>query len=118
MGIGFSDGSKSQILILQYGGGSGFGVQVNNFSAPNTYSSTVPNSTISPVPALIWLKIYNDGTNLNFLYSLDSVNFSNIISVGITSYLANAGNIVLTVSQGGSGKSAYGTILSWAQGKI
>ncbi len=62
----------------------------------------------------IWLKIQNDGTNLNFFVSIDGQNFYKVWHETITNYLAAATSVAIGV-YGHSGSATF-ALYDWTQG--
>jgi hypothetical protein len=65
-------------------------------------------------PGAMWMKIQNDGTNLNFFFSIDGQNWYKVYTQTITSFMANANNVCWG-SVGNSG-SATVALYDWTQG--
>jgi uncharacterized protein YjbI with pentapeptide repeats len=99
-GIVRTDGTKVQIFGLQYS--NGWNLTVARHSAFNTYNSTqlTTGDWSSPfVPFnMIWLQLYDDGTNVHFSMSMNGADFSDAL------YLySEASNAYLTPTQIGIG---------------
>lgn len=78
---------------------TGFFFGQDNFTNITTFSAT-PNTVNPPngtIPTTIWLKLKNDGVNFIFSYSVDGVNFWQLWTYGVTTFLATASFVGLHV---------------------
>lgn len=96
-GLYASDGTK----IVSHTCSNTEPLSINQWNNASSWSSTPLDPNIPMFPGLIFLKIYDDGTNLNFMWSVDGLNFityysqarlSWLASVSYFGYYANASN--------------------------
>jgi hypothetical protein len=117
-GIAMRDSSSGNLHCLHVAtGGVSTGFYVDKYNSPTSYSAT--NNFVGEVGAPIWLRITDDGTNLLFQVSQDGTNWNQLISLGRTSFLANAPNqVCFTFGTFGSGSGYTGqsTLLHWFVG--
>jgi hypothetical protein len=114
-GLGWSDGVKYQIVRTD----TSSTIYVQDFSNVSTYSGTnhFGSSRSDYVDGLTWLKIYDDGTNANYLISKDGVNFFQTYAVAKSSgYLSAYKYVCFNTNLGSTTGNTGVTLLSWKQG--
>lgn len=90
-GIGYYTSGKLVVLSPSWPN-AGQGICVIPFASLTSSSSALANATWQQTAlGLVWLGLYNDGTNINYQFSTDSVNWITIYTEAIASgYLAGA----------------------------
>jgi|SRR5579872_901736 len=123
IGVGWRDSSTDhQAFICFNDGGSSTagGAQgeielrsVNSLSSTGFYSGYV-TLVASTVPAFIWLRIRDDGTNRIVSYSHDGLFFRQIHSIARTTDVANPNQVMFFAESINATYQAAVTLLSWA----
>ena len=90
-GIGFTDGTKVQMIANGFNNGSA--LRLLNFTSPTVFGSDATTSQIwAFTNNALWYQISDDGTSVYFRQSADGVNFSLVYSVTkATGFLGAAG---------------------------
>ena len=83
---------KLYVFGLQWTTGVPY-LEVVKFSSATVYTSTA-FSVEAPVASEGWFRIYDDGTNIHFLFSTDGFDFVTVFSEGRTAWLTNGANVV------------------------
>jgi hypothetical protein len=119
-GVGWSDGTKLQVLSIFSNSGANAYFEIDNFASPTGSTSAVVTSQISlglPLHAEVWIGLYDDGTNIHIQTSSDSVHWVDYYTVSKASgYLGASGysNIVFYVDTlGTTGPHVSSTLLCW-----
>ncbi len=124
VGIGFTDGTKLQVVSL---GTTGMApnLGVANWDSVTSFNSNVGTNVPMPVPDTLWLEIADDGTTVYFQYSYDGYNFIPLYSVAKSAgFLGSGGYTNVGVLLNTYTTSAYdgipvgGVVLSWNQALI
>lgn len=89
--VGWTDGTKYQFSQLINGAyGTGIYSYVQNYSNYYTHNTTVFSANFGYSSDSMWFGLYDDGTNVYWQLSRDSVNYYNMYSIAKSSgYLAN-----------------------------
>ncbi|MGH6796567.1 MAG: hypothetical protein ACREDH_15540 [Methylocella sp.] len=111
--VGWSDGTKYLLLrMLQLYGETQ--ILVDTWNAYNSHGSIVYGGNYThPCGQSEWLRIHDDGTNLNFYSSPDGAAFALIYQQGRTSYLSSPSHVVFGGRNEGADVSAV--LRSWAR---
>jgi hypothetical protein len=117
-GIGWSDGTKLQMFVVQCASAvDGPVLKVVNYSNPSTGIATVFTGTSRvKLPLMAWLRLEDDGTNVRFRISFDGVSFTEVYSIAKASgYLGATGytNIVFGANPFSSNGTV--TLMSYAE---
>lgn len=115
-----SGGKYVGFTIYVYGGGPDVYFTIEYYSSYTTAVTAL--FSLHNVPALVnlvigmqfWLKIQNDGTNLNFFVSLDRQNWYKYYGEAITAHLAAATSVAWGSSINGNGGAIC--LDDWTQG--
>lgn len=91
-GVYFYDGTKLEgfEFLSQSGGTTPRVEQITNVTSDSSSAYTGQSfigNPLSPMNAAIWVQLRNDGTTIYFDYSFDGVNFVNVYSEAIGSFL-------------------------------
>jgi hypothetical protein len=94
--FGWTDTTKLHVFQIAASGSALYGGYFNvaRFTNSTTFSASESNTTISPgtLGMPLWLQVSDDGTNVIFRYSVDSVFFTQLFSVAKASgYLGSSG---------------------------
>ena len=104
--------------VIAYGtGAQGTGasnaVQLQNWTSPTAFSATIANlnDLIGPVR---WLRVSNTGTNLVYYYSNNGLDWIQLGSFSLASFISSVDQIGIYMNPGGSGQGfsfvgSYGT---------
>jgi len=119
-GIGWTDGTKFQTMNLFNNVGGSNRINVANFSDINNFVSEAlaayDTGNVSPVNH-IWMGLADDGTNITFQLSNDSVYWKNLYTVAKSSgYLGSSGytDLVFCIDGiGTAGPTVQSTLLCW-----
>jgi hypothetical protein len=117
--FGFSDGTKTighQFNYSTVSSTPGWGLSITTYSALNNYGSSSPTGFMFPMHAPMWVRIRDDGTNINFLWSTDGVNFVSYYSQARTSYISAVSYIVFGAFDYTVTIDVYATLLSLTRG--
>lgn len=122
-GIGFWTSSKLEEYHITPNAGNPFQLQVNRWDNVTTYnSSPYTNTLVNTVPFLpIWFGIYDDGTTIQYQFSVDSVRWETAFSVTKSGSFMGAsgyGNPCFIVYSGAAAYSSCGTLLCWDEGGL
>jgi hypothetical protein len=86
-GILVTDGTK--LITLSYNSNTGK-LSVDKWTTTSAFSANSFTSNVFYPFGILWFQIYNDGTNLHFLWSIDGVWFFDTgVSIGISSFLSS-----------------------------
>lgn len=100
IGLGFTDGTKYQVLVYGYINGN-FRFEVENMSAYNTYSSSPATQVVAGYRSGEWfIKVKDDGTNLIFYYSVIGTIFNAVYTVSRTAFLGSPTDLAIHWSAG------------------
>lgn len=115
--FGWYDGSnKIQVINFQLQSGSALYLGVLNFSSPTAYSGASYGQVPWVGGQLVWLRLQDDGTNVSFSYSMDSVGWVVLYSVAKSSgYLGSSGYSNLAFGICTQNASAGVTLLSYRE---
>jgi hypothetical protein len=116
--LGWSDGTKITAFGLYYdpntGDPTGLRLGVFHMSALTGASSSVVWGTIQCPANPVWLKLFDDGTDLYFGLSFDGDSYLTLYSEARTSYLSAVSDVVFGCSA--LDANTYSTLMSWTQG--
>lgn len=113
--IGWYDGTKTSQIGGHIGGVNGQGSLVNIQCANNTTLSVQSSANdVIQMGNPFWVQLYNDGTAVHFLVSIDGKNFRSLRdTVILGSFLANYNSIFFSVDPYGSSITA--TLMAYRQ---
>lgn len=118
-GIGFSDGTKFEILIIQVNTASTGGLVGLVNAAQWTNATTDSGGSVTGVfkqfstPNDMWLRISEDSSNRSYSFSIDGVNFSTPATIGRTTFLTATKVGWQLRTQGANLQMA--SLISWVQ---
>jgi hypothetical protein len=119
-GIGWYDGTKLQLInIYTIGGNTYVGVDAyNSITSLNSNTITPTTSYLITTPGQVtWFGLYDDGTNVHFQTSSDSVNWWDLYSVAKSSGFLGASGyanaVFFTDAIGSAGPVVTSTLLVW-----
>jgi hypothetical protein len=101
-GIGVRESATGKFIYFSWGhdstsfGKGDLALSIDKFNSPTSFNSNYMKINASEFPGrYAWLRILDDSTNLNFLFSSDGKNFDNLFSASRTDFLAGGPNQVL-----------------------
>jgi len=119
-GVGWTDGTKFQVIGFFNNAGNSNRVVVANYSSVTALASEpVPSADTGIIVPVnhIWIGLYDDGTNVSFQLSTDSVYWKNVYTVAKASgYLGTSGYTDLMFfidGVGSAGPTVQSTLLCW-----
>lgn len=113
VGMILSDGTKYMLFDLIYD--TQPNMRVTRFTNATTFSANQKTQTNIFVSD-IFLQINGDGTNLNFNYSMDGVNFVNFYSETLTAFLSTLTKYGIGTDANGTGDfNSYANIFYWSE---
>lgn len=80
-----------------------WGYNVQEWSGYSTFVSNALANALLPPGSLLFLRVTDNGTNFIFQVSVDGFNFSPVLTVSRTAYLANVSQIGILAGQGFAG---------------
>lgn len=110
-GLCFRQSSDGKLHTLQCGHNSGFVLESNKWSAPTTPVANYVSVAFN-YPALVWMRIADNGTNRITSWSSDGQHFHQLHSVGRTDYLT-PDQVGIFVMSNNASYPAGVTVLSW-----
>lgn len=117
-GIGWYDGTnKLHLLALDYNSANkSWAISVNKFTNPTTFSANDVTDTFPGSINPVWLRIKDDGTNAQFFFSTDGVNFTQAFTVAKASgFLGGSGYTNVVFFANAIARDVFGTLMSYAQ---
>lgn len=115
-GIGWRQSSDGKLVLartIYIASLGGWVINVLKASDPTTDVASYVSALFAP-PALVWLRIVDNGTNRIVSYSVDGVNFVTIHTVGRTDYLT-ADEVLFCVCTRNASYPMAMTLLSWKE---
>ena len=115
-GIGFSDGTKFELLAIYPGTLQVLGVPfvvMDKWTNSTTYGSALATAAVAAIAPMLWLRIKDDGTNRLFSVSTDGVNWTQVGTEGRTTYLT-ATKVGWFIRTQGPGPQVA-SLLAWTQ---
>jgi hypothetical protein len=112
-GIALYDGTKVEFLDIYYDQSALImRCNVDQYTNVTTFSAGATSQQIIPTN-LLWLRVTNDGANLKFLYGTDGVNFNQIYSEAVGSFITPT-KVAFAVNAYNVSFLAF-TLMSWLQ---
>lgn len=109
-----SDGKLAFNAIQFNSGGGGFRYQSFYFTNPTTYAGDGSAPVQTPLKAIVWLRITDNGTNRIMSYSNDGQNWLTHSTLGRTAFLT-ADEIGFAIDPANAGYGMGVTLLSWKE---
>jgi hypothetical protein len=100
----YRQSSDGKLLTAWFTSGQ---INLSNFTSPSVFSSTLLTWSPVVVPALIWMKLQDDGTNRITSWSPDGLHWTVVHTVGRTSFMT-ADQVGIAVAS-----SAIVSVYSW-----
>jgi hypothetical protein len=89
LGFGFRDpvAGRLEYMALE---GNGAQIEVALWGSIAGFAGRSANRSVAAVPSVLWFRVGNDGTNLTFSWSVDGINFFQILADPISGGFLNA----------------------------
>jgi hypothetical protein len=87
-GIGVGDGTKLSLITFGAEGATLTTVKRIQYNSSTSFNNNANGGTRQLTGPLIWLRIYDDGTNLNYYWSCDAITWELLIQEGRAAFLS------------------------------
>lgn len=111
-GIFIRDSSTGTLTTIQYGQTPNE-LGIFNLTNPTTYSSTVVQANTPISGPLVWLRIFDDGTDIAVSNSFDGFNFAHFHTFDRDGFVTNPDNVGFHVGNETNQGNVGATLLSW-----
>ena len=111
-GIVLLDSGSGQFIAWGLDNQSGYEIAPTKWDSPSSYNSDYTR-TPAPMGQVLWFRIQNDGTTLNFNVSNDGVNFVPYSNQSVTDFLPTIDMIGIGADANTTVWPMWLTLLSW-----